>query len=420
MQGLGQLAAAVVTLIVVIVYKEDLIAVATVGDCVGQCAMHVDKMWRIIIAFGGVPGWFALYYRLTVPETPRYTFDVLYDVEKASVDTRKYRYGKQGNAVNHLTQAKTRSEMAQYKTPRPSLREVFRFYSQKRQAIRLFGTSMSWFFLDLAFYGLGLSSASLMSTMGFGQKENLYIYLRNTATGQIVLLCAGALPGYWLTVFTVDKLGRKPIQIAGFGILTIIFCVLGFAWEGLTKTHLLVLYVLAQFFFNFGPNATTFITPAEIFPTRVRCTGHGFSAAMGKLGAVFAQIFFAPMIKRGATHDNPTPWIHGVMQIFALFMFLGMLTSFLVPESKQARLEALAGEKDDVYELQASNWRNRGGAAGAPSAGDVDTFGHSVVIARGSGSARSVRTGSEGGLRDGDVEKKWWKCREKEVHAHVV
>ncbi|KNG44215.1 phosphate:h+ symporter [Stemphylium lycopersici] len=425
MQGLGQLAAALVTLIVVVIYKEALVTIAGVGECVGSCATHVDKMWRIIIAFGGIPGWFALYYRLTVPETPRYTFDVMYDVEKASVDARKYRYGKQGNVVNPVTQAKTRSEMAKYKTPRPTLMEVLRFYSQKKQAIRLFGTSMSWFFLDLAFYGLGFSSASLMSTMGFDQRDNLYLYLRNTATGQIVLICAGALPGYWLTVFTVDKLGRKPIQIGGFAILTIIFCVLGFAWQSLTKTHLLALYVLAQFFFNFGPNATTFISPAEIFPTRVRCTGHGFSAGMGKLGAVFAQIFFAPMIKRGATHENPTPWIHGVMQIFALFMFLGMLTSFLVPESKQARLEALAGEKDDVYELQASGWRDRRGAAAAASGGVVGmgaadaelAHGNScVVVARGSGSAsaRSVDRGSEGGLREGDVEKKWWRFRQSE------
>lgn len=255
-----------------------------------------------------------------------------------------------------------------------------------------------------------------MSTMGFDQRDNLYLYLRNTATGQIVLICAGALPGYWLTVFTVDTIGRKPIQIAGFGILTIIFCVLGFAWQGLTKTHLLVLYVLAQFFFNFGPNATTFITPAEIFPTRVRCTGHGFSAGMGKLGAVFAQIFFAPMIKRGATHDNPTPWIHGVMQIFALFMFLGMLTSLLVPESKRARLEELVGEKDDVYELQASNWRNRGGVAAGATAVDVEA--PAVVVARGSGSATSGRS-TEGIMGDGDVEKKWWKVRQSEVQPHA-
>jgi PHS family inorganic phosphate transporter-like MFS transporter len=430
MQGLGQLAAALVTLIVVVAYKDHLMPVASVAECSGQCALTVDKMWRIIIAFGGIPGWFALYYRLTIPETPRYTFDVLYDVEKASVDARKYRYGKQGNVINPVTQAQARRDMAKYKTPRPTILEVLRFYSQKRQAIRLFGTSMSWLyvpnpqpsslnstdiltsstsFLDLAFYGLGFSSASLLSTMGFNQRSNLYENLRNTATGQIVLICAGALPGYWLTVFTVDKIGRRPIQIGGFAVLTIIFCVLGFAWRNLTKTHLLALYVLAQFFFNFGPNATTFITPAEIFPTRVRSTGHGFSAGMGKLGAVFAQIFFAPMIKKGATHDNPTPWIHGVMQIFALFMFLGMLTSLLVPESKQARLEALAGEKDDVYELQASQWRNR-------RHGGHEDVEEPARVQRASGS-----TSTEGMVRDsGDGEKKWWRFREREVHAHAV
>jgi PHS family inorganic phosphate transporter-like MFS transporter len=144
MQGLGQLAASLVTLIVVVAYKDHLLPVASVAECSGQCALTVDKMWRIIIAFGGIPGWFALYYRLTIPETPRYTFDVLYDVEKASVDARKYRYGKQGNVVNPVTQAQARRDMAKYRTPRPSVLEVLRFYSQRRQAIRLFGTSMSW------------------------------------------------------------------------------------------------------------------------------------------------------------------------------------------------------------------------------------------------------------------------------------
>jgi PHS family inorganic phosphate transporter-like MFS transporter len=107
-------------------------------------------------------------------------------------------------------------------------------------------------------------------------------------------------------------------------------------------------------------------------------------------------------------------------------MFLGMLTSFLVPESKRARLEELAGEKEDVYELQASQWRNRGGAAGVASGGNADvesTLGNtSVVIARGSGStgARSVDRGSEGGLREGDIEKKWWRFRQSEMHSHAV
>ena len=52
-----------------------------------------------------------MYYRLTIPETPRYTFDVLYDVEKASLDARRYRYGKSGNVVNPIEQARVRRDM---------------------------------------------------------------------------------------------------------------------------------------------------------------------------------------------------------------------------------------------------------------------------------------------------------------------
>jgi MFS transporter, PHS family, inorganic phosphate transporter len=52
------------------------------------------------------------------------------------------------------------------------------------------------------------------------------------------------------------------------------------------------LFCLANFFQNFGPNVTTFIIPGEVFPTRYRSTGHGFSAACGKLGAIVAQIIF--------------------------------------------------------------------------------------------------------------------------------
>lgn len=51
--------------------------------------------------------------------------------------------------------------------------------------------------------------------------------LYNNAVGLIILACAGSLPGYWTSVLTIDTLGRKPIQIMGFVVLTILFCVLG-------------------------------------------------------------------------------------------------------------------------------------------------------------------------------------------------
>jgi PHS family inorganic phosphate transporter-like MFS transporter len=61
----------------------------------------------------------------------------------------------------------------------------------------------------------------------------------------------------------------------------------------------IVLYCLANFFQNFGPNVTTFILPGELFPTRYRSTSFGISAASGKFGAIISQIMFAKLVDRG-------------------------------------------------------------------------------------------------------------------------
>jgi PHS family inorganic phosphate transporter-like MFS transporter len=46
----------------------------------------------------------------------------------------------------------------------------------------------------------------------------------------------------------------------------------------------LIIYGFSHFFTEFGPNATTFVYPSEIFPVKVRTTGHGIAATMGKIG----------------------------------------------------------------------------------------------------------------------------------------
>lgn len=130
-------------------------------------------------------------------------------------------------------------------------------------------------------------------------------------------------------------------------MLTILFIIIGFAYHPLKNSHngLLALYVIAQFFFNFGPNATTFIVPGECFPTRYRSTSHGISAAAGKVGAIIAQCVFGPLVNKGApTGVTDSRWLNHVMQIFALFMLCGLFTSLLIPETKRKSLETLSGE----------------------------------------------------------------------------
>lgn len=299
--------------------------------------------------FGAVPGCIALYYRLTIPETPRYTFDVARDVEKAGTDVSAYMNGKAEGHPDEIARVTTMAQAAPaLEIPKASMRDFIHHYSQWRHGKVLLGTAGSWFFLDVAFYGLGLNNSIILAAIGWTGGANQYEVFRKNAIGNLILVCAGAIPGYWVSVATIDTLGRKTIQIMGFAILTILFIIIGFAYHVLSGHALLALYVLAQFFFNFGPNSTTFIVPGECFPTRYRSTSHGLSAASGKIGAIVAQTVFGPLRTRGAAPGAKgraaSPWLNHIMEIFALFMLCGLITSFLIPETKRKTLEELAGE----------------------------------------------------------------------------
>lgn len=192
----------------------------------------------------------------------------------------------------------------------------------------------------------------MLHAIGYANGETMYHKLRNQALGVIILTCAGSLPGYWTAMFTVDTIGRKPLQIFGFLFLTVVFCILGFALQDLSEGSLLALYIVGQFLFNAGPNTTTFIVPAECFPTRYRATAHGISAAMGKIGAIVAQVISLELLKQGKESckgSHCTPSMNRLLQLFALFMLLGTLVSLLIPETQGITLEELSGEPHTSY-----------------------------------------------------------------------
>ena len=346
MQGIGQFTAAIISLIAVSGFKESLLTAKKVSECQGVCQLAVDKIWRIVIGFGAVPGVAALYFRLTIPETPRYTFDVARDSEKAVEDVKAYQLGQREGHPDEVNRAAVLQDSRQrLAPPKASWADFWGHYSQWKHGKILLGTAGSWFFLDVAFYGLGLNNSIILAAIGYAKGDTVYKVLYNTSVGNLIIVCAGAIPGYWVTVATVDTVGRKPIQLMGFIMLTIIFCIIGFAYNKLHEGGLLALYVIAQFFFNFGPNATTFIVPGECFPTRYRSTSHGLSAASGKVGAIIAQTVFGPLKTKGTvTKSNPAPWLNHIMEIFALFMLCGCFTTLLIPETKRKTLEELAGE----------------------------------------------------------------------------
>lgn len=238
-------------------------------------------------------------------------------------------------------------------TPAASWRDLAAYFGQWRNMRVLIGTTLSWFLLDLAFYGLSLNSSLVLTAIGYGSGSSLYGQLYNNAVGLMILAVAGSLPGYWTAILTIDTIGRKPLQIFGFLVLTIIFSIIGFAYHLLSTNALLALYIVAQYFFDMGANTTTFIIPGECFPTRYRATSHGISAAGGKIGAIVAQVISIPVLTQappqGCTGTGCAPWLGNLMRLFALFMLCGTIVSLLVPETKGLTLEELAGEKPTSY-----------------------------------------------------------------------
>ncbi|PIL29813.1 MFS general substrate transporter [Ganoderma sinense ZZ0214-1] len=343
-QGWGQFTAALVAFIIIEAYKSSLLhddpAVLT----------HVDFMWRLLIGLGCVPGTVALYFRLTIPETPRFTMDVVRNVRQASRDVE-----------NLLTTgsyyAEEDSVVERVRAPKPTKRDFKKFFSRRKNLVPLIGMCYSWFAIDVAFYGLGLNTSIILQAIGFGTPSvnligtaRVYHNLKNIAVGNMILSAAGLIPGFWATFLLVDTWGRKPVQLLGFTMLTILYAIMGFGYHKLTGSArgskvFVFLYCLTNFFSNFGPNCTVSIFPGESFPTRYRSTAFGIAAASGKVGAVVAQVGFGKLVNIGGKNA----FVPHLLEIFAFFMLTGILSTLMLNEGKQMTLETLSNEEQDEF-----------------------------------------------------------------------
>jgi len=344
-QGWGQLSAGIVSLVVVTAFKKQII------NDTAAYPRHIDFCWRLLIGLGAVPGAVALYFRLTLPETPRFTMDIERNIKAASADVDAF-LQTGGYTGDYQVEAQVKADL-----PIASRRDFFRHFGKWENGKVLFGTAYSWFALDVAFYGLGLNSSIVLQAVGYGTPTGAHAAtaqlkkfwtLHNLSVGNIILSVAGLIPGYWVSFLLIDKWGRKPIQLMGFIMLTITLSCMGFGYHKLQEKSIgafVFLYCITNFFQNFGPNTTTFVVPGEIFPTRYRSTAHGISAASGKFGAIIAQIIAFKIKDRGGKNA----FVNHVLEIFALFMLTGIFSTLLIPETKGKSLEELSGEDQENF-----------------------------------------------------------------------
>ena len=77
------------------------------------------------------------------------------------------------------------------------------------------------------------------------------------------------------------------LQVLGFAMLGILFIICYADYSHLSAGGIRwfqFLYFFSTLWGQFGPNATTWLVPAEVAPTEMRSMCHGFAAAVGKSG----------------------------------------------------------------------------------------------------------------------------------------
>ena len=160
----------------------------------------------------------------------------------------------------------------------------------KRHLPQLFGTCMTWLLFDISFYGNALFSGVFINLLGLGGHGTAFQQTTNI-TKAMLLIAAMGLPGYIASIFLAERVGRKRLQLIGFVALAILFFVMGIIQTQLVKIPALFIFIygLTFFFSNCGPNTTTYVLSAELFPPEIRATCNGISAARS---AFHFQSFF--------------------------------------------------------------------------------------------------------------------------------
>ncbi|KAH0664557.1 hypothetical protein KY284_029488 [Solanum tuberosum] len=352
MQGVGIIFAGLVSMIVSKVFLMNFGGKAFTTDEVFSTEPEADYVWRIVLMLGALPALLTYYWRMKMPETGRYTAIIEGNAKQAAIDM--------GKVLDIEIQAEG-EKLAKFKAANEYSLLSNEFFM--RHGHHLLGTMTTWFLLDIAFYSQNLTQKDIFPTMGLVSNAKNISALREmfeTSRAMFVIALLGTFPGYWFTVFFIEKIGRFKIQLMGFFMMSIFMAIIGVKYDYLkTKEHkwtFAALYGLTFFFANFGPNSTTFVLPAELFPTRVRSTCHALSAASGKAGAMVSAFGVQQYTQDGNTHK-----IKKAMLFLAFTNMLGFCCTFLVTETKGRSLEEISGEDEKQNETQMKSNRTDSG-----------------------------------------------------------
>jgi putative MFS transporter len=213
--------------------------------------------WRLILATGAIPGLVTLLMRQGLPESPRWLVSVGRDDEAKEI------------VEEHLGGDYYEAEdLAEESGDRASFGRLFERDTWRSTAF----ASIFFTCLVAPYFAIFTFAPEVFSSLGFDSPKFSII-----ATNAIAFL--GALAG----MVVIERAGRRRLLLTSFWVMVATTLVIG-VWAG-GPVPVLLGCLVGFAFFNAISGDLTGIYPAEIFPSELRGSGVGFSAAMSRIGA---------------------------------------------------------------------------------------------------------------------------------------
>ena len=297
-----------------------LVAIALVGS-----GMPHALVWRVLLGLGAIPAAVVIRLRRKMPESPRYEAAV----RGNDADAARHVAAYSGGEITVLPIVDARQPVAGTPANGAVRRRSFvELFTDRRLLLTLIGTAGTWFIFDYAYYGNSISTPVII--MDLAPHASLMVTLALT----LAIFAIAAVPGYVMAVAFMDRIGHRRLQLIGFGMMAACFGAIAIvpALSGAVLPFLMV-YGISYFFAEFGPNSTTFVLPAELFPTSLRTTGHGISSGVAKMGA-FIGVYLFPILARDLG-------LRGTLAVTAGFSVVGYLLTLVLPEPARRSLDTL-------------------------------------------------------------------------------